>query len=54
MNQKEFAELLGVAQNQYNRYELQRVQPTLELVLRFSKTLKIPVDEIVYLEILGE
>lgn len=48
--QNEFAELLGIAPNQYNRYEKQSGQPTLEVVLRIAKHLNKPVEDIFYLE----
>ena len=50
MNQKEFAYLLEVAPNQYNRYEKQHGQPTLELALRFAQKLKMPVEEIFFID----
>jgi putative transcriptional regulator len=50
MNQKEFAELLGIAPNQYNRYEKQHNQPTLELAIKFSNTLKQHVNDIFYID----
>jgi len=50
MNQIQFAEFLGVAQYQYNRYELQRQQPTLEMALRIAEKLNMPVEQIFYLD----
>lgn len=50
MNQTEFAEFLGLSQHQYNRYELQRQQPTLEGALRIAEKLKMPVEQIFYLD----
>lgn len=46
----EFARLLGIHPNHYVRYENQVAQPNLLTVLRISKTLSIPVEDIVYLE----
>lgn len=46
--QNEFAQLLGIAPNQYNRYEKQSGQPTLDIVLRIAKRLNKPVEEIFY------
>ncbi|PYI57003.1 helix-turn-helix transcriptional regulator [Paenibacillus flagellatus] len=50
MNQVEFAELLGVGRSLYNRWENQHVQPELETVLRIAKVVKLPVEQIVYLD----
>lgn len=46
MNQTEFAEFLGVAHDQYNRYENNRRQPALEIALRISERLGVSVNEI--------
>jgi putative transcriptional regulator len=46
MNQKEFAEFLGISQHQYNRYEEQRTQPTLEKALEISEKVNRAVNEI--------
>ncbi len=46
MNQTEFAALLGVALPQYNRYENNQRQPTLEVALRISERLGVPVNDI--------
>lgn len=48
--QNEMAQLLGIAQNQYNRYEKQTGQPTLDVALRIAKRLNKPVEEIFYLD----
>lgn len=50
MKQTEFAEYLGVNRQLYNRWENQDIQPGLEWVLKLSKRLNIPVEDIVYLE----
>ena len=50
MNQVEFANYLGLSQYQYNRYELQRQQPTLEGALKISEILGMPVEKIFYLD----
>lgn len=50
MNQSEFAKYLGLRQDQYNRYERQDRQPTLEQALKISKKLGISVNDIFYLE----
>jgi putative transcriptional regulator len=49
MNQKEFAEFLGISVYQYNRYENQTRQPTLEAALHISEKVQRPVNEIFYL-----
>lgn len=48
--QNEMADFLGIQQQQYNRYEKQTVQPSLEVALRMAKKLKRTVDDIFYLE----
>lgn len=48
--QKDFAEFLEVAQNQYNRYENNVMQPSSEVLFRISKKLNIPMDDILYEE----
>ncbi|WP_019123731.1 helix-turn-helix transcriptional regulator [Brevibacillus massiliensis] len=50
MNQMQFAEYLGLAQQQYNRYENQVRQPTLEIALLISEKIGRPVNEIFYIE----
>lgn len=46
MNQTEFAVFLGIASDQYNRYERNKRQPVLEIALRISERLGVPVNEI--------
>ena len=48
--QTEMAKHLGVARNQYNRYENQDKQPTLEIALRIAQKLNKPLEHIFYLE----
>jgi DNA-binding XRE family transcriptional regulator len=50
MNQVEFAQFLGISQYQYNRYELQRQQPTLEGALMIAEKLNKPLEHIFYLD----
>lgn len=50
MNQIEFAAYLGLAQQQYNRYENQRSQPSLEGALQISEKLQRVVNDIFYIE----
>jgi putative transcriptional regulator len=46
MNQTEFADFLEISVQQYNRYEKQAVQPTLEIALKISEKVKRSVNEI--------
>ncbi|AZV44086.1 helix-turn-helix transcriptional regulator [Peribacillus asahii] len=48
MNQTEFAEFLGLSVYQYNRYEKEARQPTLEVALQISEKVERPVNEIFY------
>lgn len=48
MNQTEFAAFIGVASDQYNRYENNRRQPKLDIALRISIRLGVSVNEIFY------
>ncbi|SFR16872.1 putative transcriptional regulator [Desulfoscipio geothermicus DSM 3669] len=50
MNQKEFAQYLGLSAWSYNRYEKQVIQPSLEVALAIAERLKQPVEEIFYRE----
>ncbi|CVK18430.1 helix-turn-helix transcriptional regulator [Sporomusa sphaeroides] len=49
MNQIEFASFLGVNQSHYNRWENQKLQPTLEMALRISEKLKCTVNDLFYI-----
>jgi len=49
MNQKEFAQFIGVSQSQYNRYEKNTIQPSLEIALKISDKLGVQVNDIFYL-----
>lgn len=49
-HQTEMAERLGLQHQQYNRYERQQVQPSLEMALRIARRLGRPVEEIFYLD----
>lgn len=49
MTQTQFAEFLGVSKYQYNRYELQKQQPTLEIALEMSDKLGVSVNDIFFL-----
>ncbi|WP_332629176.1 helix-turn-helix transcriptional regulator [Halalkalibacter flavus] len=46
MNQTEFADLLGLNVNQYNKYEHNRKQPNLETALMISGKLNKTVNEL--------
>jgi len=50
--QKDFAKYLGLGQYQYNRYERNENQPSLEVLLRICGPDKLNVDprEVCYLE----
>jgi len=50
MNQTEFANFLGLPFHQYNRYELNRNQPTLAVALHMAKRLNLKVEDIFYEE----
>ncbi|AND39587.1 helix-turn-helix transcriptional regulator [Cytobacillus oceanisediminis] len=50
MNQTEFAAFLGISHDQYNRYERNKRQPTLEIALKISDKLGRPVNDIFYAE----
>lgn len=49
-HQKDMAVLLGLQQQQYNRYERQQIQPTLETAIKIAQILKKPMEDIFYLE----
>lgn len=46
MNQTEFAGYLGINQSHYNRWENQKLQPTLEMALIISSKLKCTVNDL--------
>jgi putative transcriptional regulator len=48
--QIDMARLLGLRQEQYNSYERQRYQPSLEVALQIAKKLKRPVEEIFWID----
>ena len=48
--QIDMARLLELRQEQYNIYELQRSQPSLEIALHIARKLGRPVEEIFWLE----
>lgn len=50
MNQKSFAQFLGIAAQQYNRYERQENQPNLITALRISEKIGRPVNDFMYLD----
>ncbi|WP_010278744.1 helix-turn-helix transcriptional regulator [Paenibacillus senegalensis] len=50
MNQTEFARMLGVNRQLYNRWENQEIQPGLEWVIKLSKRLGRPMEDIVFLD----
>lgn len=50
MSKRDFSRFLGIQEQQYLRYESGRTAPSLMICLKISKKLRIPVDEIWYLE----
>ncbi|MFB7639266.1 helix-turn-helix transcriptional regulator [Peribacillus butanolivorans] len=51
MNQTEFATFLGLSVYQYNRYEKEAREPTLDNAMQISERLGMTVNEIFYREI---
>ncbi len=47
MNQTEFAKLLEIPFNQYNRYEHQHNQPTLENCFKICHKLNIKIEDLI-------
>ncbi|NEZ47693.1 helix-turn-helix transcriptional regulator [Clostridium niameyense] len=47
--QKEFAEFLEIKRVQYNKYENNKEQPTLETLYRISLKLDMKMEDIIYL-----
>ncbi|WP_241773218.1 helix-turn-helix transcriptional regulator [Bacillus sp. LL01] len=45
-SQVDFAQHLGIGIYQYNRYEKQKVQPSLEIALKISEKVGLSVNEI--------
>lgn len=48
--QKEFAEFLGIKRVQYNKYENNKEQPTVEVLYKIASKLNIKMEDIIYLE----
>jgi putative transcriptional regulator len=48
MNQKQFADFLGVQLSLYNRWELQTKQPNLESAWKLSQKLNCTINELFY------
>lgn len=46
--QKDFAEYLGISRPQYNKYENNKEQPSIDVLYRISKKLNIKIDELIY------
>lgn len=44
---KDFAEFLGINNQQYSRYEVNKSQPTLETAYKIAKKLNIPIEELI-------
>lgn len=52
--QKEFAEYLGMSTYQYNRYERNAVQPSIEILYKISKKLNKAIEDIIFEEVSNE
>ncbi|WP_297436980.1 helix-turn-helix transcriptional regulator [uncultured Clostridium sp.] len=50
MNQKDFADMLGISRSTYNNLETGRVDGRIETALIISEALNIPVHEIWHLK----
>ena len=48
--QKDFAKFLGVSSGNYNRWENNLTQPSVEMVLKIAELLGLKVEDIIYLE----
>ncbi|WP_055070686.1 helix-turn-helix domain-containing protein [Clostridium massiliamazoniense] len=48
--QIEFAEFLGLNKTQYNKYENNMQQPSIEIFYKISKKLGISIDELIEFE----
>lgn len=48
--QKDFAKFLGVSPVNYNRWENNLTQPSVEMVLKIAELLGLKVEDIIYLE----
>ncbi|WP_238886369.1 helix-turn-helix transcriptional regulator [Clostridium sp. YIM B02551] len=50
INQKEFAEFLGLNRSQYNKYENNKEQPSIEVFYKIAKKLNRKIDDIIECE----
>lgn len=48
--QKDFAEFLGIHKYQYNRYENNEVQPSLEVMYKIAKKIDRHIEDIIFIE----
>lgn len=46
--QKDFADFLGISQNQYNRYENNVMQPSSEVLYKMARKLTCSMEDIIY------
>jgi DNA-binding XRE family transcriptional regulator len=46
--QKDFAQFLGMSTYQYNRYEKNAVQPSLEVLYNISKKIDKKIEDIIF------
>lgn len=48
--QKDFADYLGINRSQYNKYEKNKEQPSLEVLYALAKKLNCHMEELIYME----
>jgi transcriptional regulator with XRE-family HTH domain len=48
--QKDFAEFLGIQRNQYNRYENNMIQPSVDILLEIAQKLGCRIEDIIFKE----
>ena len=49
--QKDFGEFLGITRSQYNKYENNKEQPSIEVLYKMAKKLNLKVDDLIYEEV---
>ncbi|WP_461614385.1 helix-turn-helix transcriptional regulator [Clostridium sp. Marseille-QA1073] len=48
--QKDFADFLEISRPQYNKYENNREQPSIEIFYKISSKIGVPIDDLIYNE----
>ena len=48
--QKDFAEFLGISRPQYNKYENNKEQPSIDVFYKIANKLGMKVDDLIYYE----